>query len=148
MRKKVQTLTTVNELTGEVTEQISVYSSSREAEQQYAKIYIGGGIDIFCRSKTESTILQYLISHTSTNGETYSIPINSHIKRSLSAQLDCSVSNIDYALKQLLSCSLICRVSRGTYMLNPYIISRGSWETVRRLRGIYDNLIKKKPAHD
>lgn len=148
MRKRVQTIMTVDDLTGEVTSQYSVYSSVKDGEQQYAKVYIGAEEDVFSRSRLESAILKYFLIHTSPSGDVYEVAVNAHVKRTLAERMECSTSNVDYAIRRLLSANLIGRISSGTYMLNPHVMGRGSWETIQRLRLVYDTMVKKKPAHD
>lgn len=149
MRKRIQTYTTVDNLTGEITNQYSVFTSGKEPEQPYVKVYIGSGVDVFSRSKTESLILQYIIQQSAPTGRKPEVIVNSHIKREIAEAAECTVGNVEYALKKLIAAHIIIRVAKGTYILNPFVLGRGSWERIHSMRvGIEESPIKpkEKPA--
>lgn len=82
-------------------------------------------------------------------GTLLTFTLNSHIKREIAEAAECTVGNVEYALKKLIAAHIIIRVAKGTYILNPFVLGRGSWERIHSMRvGIEESPIKpkEKPA--
>ena len=109
------------------------------------KVYIGSGVDVFSRSKTESLILQYIIEQSAPTDRKPEIAFNAHVKRQLAESAECTVGNVEYALKKLIAAHIIIRVAKGTYILNPFVLGRGSWARIHGMRvEIEESPIKPK----
>ncbi len=129
--------------TGEVKSQRSCQVAKLSAEDKYFKFYFEGLIYISDMPKECSKLLYYLLDNmtyvdqkTEGLGE-YGMHIflNADIKRGIAKKL--GIKNyrcIDNTLQMLIKGEVLCRVSKGVYRPNPYIIARGGWQEICHLR--------------
>lgn len=134
MGKKIQTFTTIDDLTGEVREQYSVFTSAGEGEQAFVKVYLNSDVDVFSLSKTESFILRYIARRSSASPDRPEVIFNIHSKRDVAKQLGCTVGNVTYALSNLVRAKVLLHVGTSAYQLNPYVLGKGTWRSIKELR--------------
>lgn len=132
MKKRVRTITTVNELTGEVVDQHSVYSTTLDPEPPFVKVYFGGGMEFFQLTGTDATVLLYFFeAATERHPE---VILNQFSKQLIAEKAGCTTHNINYSVRKLLDRELIIRIGRGAYILNPFKVSKGYWSSISQLR--------------
>ena len=64
--------------------------------------------------------------------------VNKYIKDLICAECGVKTKRVEQAIKQFVEVGLLKRKARGVYLVNPYIISRGKWEDVKKLRATFD----------
>lgn len=134
MARPVRTVVEVNEATGEVTGQTTVYVSSSYSEPPYVKVYFDG----FSRLQTLPLycwpVLLWVMRMIPYANADPVFEFGAPMRRKAAAELKVSVGRVDHALSDLLKCGVLLRADRGLYQFNPSFFARGEWKDIQKLR--------------
>ena len=145
MKKRVKMITTVNDLTGEVLDQRSVFASTADPEPPFVKVYHSGMADLTNLCETDMVILTYFFEHCSERHP--EIIINGYVRKLIAEKAQCTTHNIDYCMRKLMDHGLILRIERGVYILNPFKLAKGYWSSISSLRERARVYLDQKPEH-
>ena len=132
--------TLVDWKTGEVKEQSEQHTEMlyAETEPAYIKIYIDTILKFKGISSSLNPILISLCKHMNFADGGQIVYVNKYVKERICEDCNVSIKRVEQAVRQFTEGGILMRVSRGVYRVNPYIISRGSWEDIKVLRGKFD----------
>lgn len=135
-----QTSRVVDRETGEVTQEISEQTEMAyvETEPQYIKIYLDCILKFKGMSNSLNPILLALCKHMQFADKDQIVFVNKYVKDIICAECGIKTKRVEQAIKQFVEAGLLKRRARGVYLVNPYIISRGKWEDVKKLRATFD----------
>ena len=135
-----QTRLDVDRETGEVlsesAEQIEM--GYVEMEPQYIKIYLDTILKFKGISSSFNPILLALCRHMHFADKNQIVFVNKYVKDIICAECGVKTKRVEQAVKQFVEAGLLKRQARGVYLVNPYIISRGKWEDIKKLRATFD----------
>lgn len=131
MKKAIETTTTVNHETGEIT-QSSVTKRYRGDEPSYIKLYLEDISYLYGLPTTTSDLLQELLKYV-TYG-TNEVMLNSTAKKRIVSATGMSIRTVDNRLQELVKSKVLDRVAPGTFTLNPYLFGKGDWKSILELR--------------
>lgn len=107
--------------------------TSKGSEPPFIKLYLDDLI-LLCDLPTKSSaILWELIKNMSYDNE---IALNSYRKKKIIETLDIKMSTLNNALSSFVKKEILFRVGPGTFIPNPYLFARGSWDDIAELRMI------------
>lgn len=124
-----------DQVTGEVlSDNVTTQTiTSKGSEPPFIKVYLDDLI-LLCDLPTKSSaILWELIKNMSYDNE---IALNSYRKKKIIETLDIKMSTLNNALSSFVKKEILFRVGSGTFMPNPYLFARGSWDDIAELRMI------------
>ena len=124
-----------DQVTGEVlSDNVTTQTiTSKGSEPPFIKVYLDDLI-LLCDLPTKSSaILWELIKNMSYNNE---IVLNSYRTKKIIETLDIKMSTHNNALSSFVKKEILFRVGSGTFMPNPYLFARGSWDDIAELRMI------------
>lgn len=135
-----QTLTNVDHETGEIMSQQteSLEMGYIEVEPQYIKIYLDCILKFKGISSSFNPILLALCRHMHFADKNQIVFVNKYVKDIICAECGVKTKRVEQAVKQFVDAGLLKRQARGVYLVNPYIISRGKWEDIKKLRATFD----------
>ena len=111
-----------------------------DAEPQYIKIYLDCILRFKGLGSSLNPILLALCRHMSFADKEQIVFVNKYVKDLICAECGLKTKRIEQAIKQFVEVGLLKRKARGVYLVNPYIISRGKWEDIKKLRATFDFL--------
>lgn len=120
---------------GVETNELEVAEISYATEDAFIKLYISQIRKYNSLQGAANSVLAALIENANYSGITF---IGKKEKEEIAARNKSSVGSVDVQLTKLVKQEIIIRRDRGIYMLNPYIIARGSWRDVLLLRREFD----------
>lgn len=130
----------VDRETGEITKE--QYEQTEmgyvEMEPQYIKIYLDCILRFKGISSSLNPILLSLCKHMHFADKNQIVFVNKYVKDIICAECNVKTKRVEQAIKQFVEAGLLKRQARGVYLVNPYIISRGKWEDVKKLRATFD----------
>lgn len=109
-----------------------------EAEPQYIKIYLDCILKFKGISSSLNPILLALCKHMHFADKNQIVFVNKYVKEIICDECGVKIKRVEQAVKQFVEAGLLKRKARGVYLVNPYIISRGKWEDVKKLRATFD----------
>lgn len=124
------------EITSEQTEQIEV--GYVDAEPQYIKVYLDCILRFKGLGSSLNPILLALCRHMNFADKDQIVFVNKYTKDLICEECGIKTKRVEQAVKQFVEVGLLKRKARGVYVVNPYIISRGKWEDVKKLRATFD----------
>lgn len=132
--RPVRTVIEVDELTGELKNQSTVYISRTESEPPYVKMYFDGiqsirSIPLYCWP-----VLMWLLRLMPYANADPVFEFGAPMRKRAAGELEVSVSRVDHAVSDLLKCGVLLRVDRGLYQFNPAFFARGEWKDIQKLR--------------
>lgn len=133
----------VDRVTGEILAE-NVTSQNfidKGSEPPFIKLYIDDLILLNDLPTKSSAILWELLKNMSYDNE---IALNSYRKKKIIENLDIKMSTLNNALSSFVKKEILYRVGSGTYIPNPYLFARGSWEDISDLRMIVNYKAGKK----
>lgn len=134
MARPVRTVMEVDDTTGEVTGQTTVYVSPPQSEPPYVKVYFDGlhflrTVPLYCWP-----VLMWLLRFMPYANADQVFEFGSPMRRRAADELKVSVGRVDHAMSDLLKFGVIFRVERGLYQFNPAFFARGEWKDIKKLR--------------
>lgn len=109
-----------------------------DAEPQYIKVYLDCVLKFKGISSSFNPILLSLCKHMQYADKDQIVFVNKYIKDLICRDCDVSLKRVEQAINQFVKVGILVRKARGVYAVNPYIISRGKWEDVKKLRATFD----------
>lgn len=132
--RPVRTVIEVDDLTGELKSQATVYVSPPKSEPPYVKIYLDSlgclmGMPMYCWP-----ILWWMIKMLPYANANQVFEFGAPMRRKAAGELGVSVSRVDHAVSDFLKCGVLLRADRGLYQFNPVFFARGEWKDIQKLR--------------
>lgn len=133
MNYKEYTTRIVNEITGEMMQSSTMvsYESKIPNEPAYIKLYIEDIGRLCDLTRGEIRVLVQLVARVGYDGKVL-LPLG--VKRTISEELECSLSAVSNALTALTNSGIITRIDGGVYGLNPNYFARGKWRDIYEQR--------------
>lgn len=146
IKKKTQNVTqevVVDKTTGEILSEnvTSQTFINKGSEPPFIKLYIDDLILLNDLPTKSSAILWELLRNMSYDNE---IALNAYRKKKIIENLDIKMSTLNNALSSFVKKEILYRVGSGTYIPNPYLFARGSWDDISDLRMIVNYKAGKK----
>lgn len=132
--RPVRTVMEVNETTGEVTGQTTVYVSPPQSEPPYVKVYFDGfsclrSVPLYCWP-----VLVWLLRLMPYANTDPCFEFGAPMRRKVAAELNVSLGRVNHAVSDLLKYGVLLPVERGLYQFNPSFFARGEWKDIKKLR--------------
>jgi len=117
--------------TGEVISSKSYKTVKVENEPDYVKLYLADIARLNNLPKGSSAILYELLKFM-----TYEniIVLNAFIKEQIAKKLGTNVNVLQHQIGSIIDEGIMCRVGRGTYLVNPDLFGRGKWQEIHDMR--------------
>lgn len=130
----------VDRETGEITSETHQQTEMAyvDTEPQYIKIYLDCILRFKNLSSSLNPILIALCRHMHFADKNQIVFVNKYVKELICQECGVKIKRVEQAVKQFTEAGLLKRQARGVYLVNPYIISRGSWEDIKKLRATFD----------
>ena len=130
----------VDNKTGEVTAENTevIEMGYVDTEPQYIKVYLDCILRFKGISSSFNPILLSLCKHMQYADQNQIVFVNKYIKEIICSECGVKIKRVEQAIKEFVDSGLLMRKARGVYLVNPYIISRGKWEDIKRLRATFD----------
>lgn len=109
-----------------------------DTEPQYIKIYLDCILRFKNLSSSLNPILVALCKHMHFADKNQIVFVNKYTKELICSDCGVKIKRVEQAIKQFTEAGILKRQARGVYIVNPYIISRGSWEDIKKLRATFD----------
>lgn len=110
-------------------------------EPDFIKVYYEAMMDF---SQIHNVPVQFVLSMSkflewSNDGNPQYVTINKRIKEVMMTDCEVSLAQLDRYIKKSVDNGLLFRTQyRGVYEVNPFMIAKGKWESIRKLRAEYD----------
>lgn len=132
--RPVRNVVVIDNTTGEVMQQSTVYVSSPQSEPPYVKVYFDGfsclrSVPLYCWP-----VLVWLLRLLPYANTDPCFEFGAPMRRKVAAELKISVSRVNHAVSDLVQCGALLRVERGLYQFNPSFFARGEWKDIKKLR--------------
>lgn len=134
MARPVRTVMEVNDATGEVTGQTTVYVTPPQSEPPYVKVYFDSFSNLRALPLYCWPVLIWLLRLMPYANADPVFEFGTPMRRKAAAELGASVSRLDHAVSDLLKCGVLLRVERGLYQFNHSVFARGEWKDIQKLR--------------
>lgn len=139
--EKINQITDIS--TGEVIREESDVVLPRESEPDFIKLYLDCVCTFNGLNKALSPILISLCNYMTWADDSHKgqiIFMNSYTKEQVANKLGVSVKRINQALTDIVKSDIFRKIEgkRGVYEVNPYIIARGKWNDIKKLRADFD----------
>jgi hypothetical protein len=118
--------------TGELTNSKIVKIAKIDREPDYIKLYLKDISALKNIPKTNNEILYELFKLA--NYDTNLIVLNSYLKNMIADNLNIKFQTIQNAITKFVKEEILIRQGVGTYLLNPYLFGKGSWNNLKELR--------------
>lgn len=137
-----RTYTVIDE-DGVIKEQTSESVKVAEKEPDYIKLYL----DCICTFKGLSTALSpvligfcHFMTWADSEHQKQMVFTNSYVKEQVAQMTGLKIDRVNKALKAIVDAGIFVRVpkKRGVYEVNPFIIAKGSWADIKKLRANFD----------
>lgn len=134
---------TVVDEDGIIQEQTSEIVKPSEKEPDYIKLYL----DCVCTFKGLSTALSpvligfcHFMTWADSEHQKQMVFTNSYVKEQVAQMTGLKIDRVNKALKAIVDAGIFIRVpkKRGVYEVNPFIIAKGSWSDIKKLRANFD----------
>jgi len=123
--------TTINQETGEITEQQVVKQHKAEVEPGYIKLYLQDIAYLHNLPSNTPQIVFELLQFVDYNQE---IILTKRRKEQIAKTLDKSLSHINNSITTLIKSEVLIKIDRQTYQLNTYLFGKGSWKDILKHR--------------
>lgn len=139
--EKVNQITDIS--TGEVLREETEVVMTKDTEPEYIKLYL----DCICTfkglNKALSPILVAFCSYMTwadSKHDRQVIFMNSYTKEHVAEDVGVSVDRVNQALRAITKADIFRKIKgkRGVYEVNPYIIAKGKWTDIKKLRANFD----------
>jgi hypothetical protein len=128
----------VNHVTGEVLMESHTQIKRLPIEPPFIKLYLDEIIKISNLPKGNSAVLYQFIRLVDYDGE---VNLSPHLKNKMVRIIGMkNAKSLDNAISSLIKGNIMKRIGRGSFVLNPNLFAKGSWNNVHHLRDKYINL--------
>lgn len=129
--------------TGEVLREESEIVMPKETEPDFIKLYLDCVCTFNGLNKALSPILVAFCSYMTWADSEHKrqlIWMNKLTKQGVADKLGIGVDRVNKALKDIVNSDIFRKIEgvRGCYEVNPYIIAKGKWSDIKRLRASFD----------
>ena len=127
--------------TGEIVSSIQKTITKTSAEPDFIKVYYE---TMMAFNQIHNVPVQFVLSLSkflewSNDGNPQYVTINKRIKEVMMTDCEVSLAQLDRYIKKSVNNGLLFRTQyRGVYEVNPFMIAKGKWESIRKLRAEYD----------
>lgn len=132
--RRVKTVVTVDDQTGEVKDMMSVYVSEAKKEPAYVKMYMDGIETLYNMRPYCWPVLIWMVKRMSYSNEGQCFEFGAPMRRRAGEELGVSVERVNHAVSDLVKTGAVLRIERGLYQLSPVIFGRGEWKEIAKLR--------------
>lgn len=132
--RPVRTVIEVDDLTGELRNQSTVYVSPPKNEPPYVKVYLDSVSSLTEMPMYCWPVLWWMIRMLPYANVDQEFEFGAPMRRKAAGELGVSVSRIDHAVSDFLKYGVLLRVDRGLYRFNPVFFARGEWKDIQKLR--------------
>lgn len=134
---------TLDHDTGEITREESTFVSKTDLEPDYVKVYLNTLCAFKGLSKSISPVLFEFCNYmtwANDNTNRQILIINKFVKEQVSAKVGLKIDRINKILGEIVKSQIFMKMEgqRGVYIVNPYIIARGDWKSIKTLRAEFD----------
>lgn len=138
-----ESIITVTDEDGVIREQKTESVGISESEPDYVKLYL----DCLCTFKGLSTALSpvliafcHFMTWADSEHQKQLIFTNSYVKEQVAAMTGLKIDRVNKALKSIVDAGIFVRIPkrRGVYEVNPFIIAKGKWSDIKKLRANFD----------
>lgn len=130
----------VDNSTGEITNTTTESISIQDKEPNYIKLYL----DCICTfkglTKALTPILISMCKYMTWADEKQIIIMNKYIKENIAKENNVTIKRVNQALTDIIKSDIFKKIEgcRGVYEVNPFIIAKGKWADIKKLRGKFD----------
>jgi hypothetical protein len=121
----------VNE-TGEILSTLNSRTFVEEVEPKFVKVYMEDLMYLEKMPLGYGAILWQLVRLM--NFETNVVNLTPQLREDITKNLGCSIHSVNQAISSFMKIGLISSTRRGTYVMNPYVFGKGSWQDVKKIR--------------
>jgi hypothetical protein len=123
--------TTIDLVTGEITEIQTDNQYRVDREPDFVKLYLGDIGRLYNLPNT--SLLMALLRKMNYDNE---VILNAAVKRELSSSIggNMGLANIEKIIGVYVKRGVLIRKDRGIYLFNPYLFGRGKWQDVNKIR--------------
>ena len=126
----------MNDGTGEITSQESVYQETRSAaEDSYWKCYSLQSMEAL--RDVSFGIIDAVMKRMSYAGKGQMLHQDATTKQERAAEQGVSKRMVERGVKALVDCGAVRRLRRCQYQVNPYCFGKGTWPSIINLREQY-----------
>lgn len=133
--------TVIDQVTGEVLSSVKKTVAKTSAEPDYVKVYYE---TMMAFNQIHDVPVSFVLSLSkflewSNNGKPQCATINKRIKSIMCEDCNVSLPQIDRYIKKSVDNGLLFRTEyRGVFEVNPFMIAKGKWESIKQLRTQFD----------
>lgn len=133
--------TVIDQLTGEILSSTQTTIVKTSTEPDYIKVYYS---TMLAFNQIQDVPVSFVLSLSkyiewTNEGKPMYITLNKRIKTEMMKDCDLSLPQIDRYIKKSVDNGLLFRTEfRGVYEVNPFMIAKGKWESIRKLQTNYD----------
>ncbi len=138
-KRVIKEKTTVDKVTGEILSKETEFQFAKEPN--YIKLYFDClGVYISNDGLTASLndMLVEVLKRSTYAEEGQTVYLNAYTKEQICKATGKSKRRIEQAITTWTDNKILIRVARGVYQVNPYIIGKGDWRNVSKLRATFD----------
>lgn len=123
---------TIDYETGEITHEVEEKEAMVGNEPNYIKLYLDNITALNGLTKGSSDILFQLLKYMSYDNL---IILNPFIKQKIQEELGLkNMQSLNNAISKLTKRDILQNVGRGTYRANPFILGKGKWQDIKKIR--------------
>lgn len=151
-------INTIDQQTGEILETTEKTKVKASSEPDFIKVYYE---TMMAFNNIHSIPTSFILSLSkflewTNEGKPQFITLNRRVKLEISQDCGLSFPQVDRYIKKSVETGLLFRTEfRGVYEVNPFMIAKGKWESIRELRtyfdftgGKWERKIVKQPKQD
>lgn len=116
---------------GVVKEEYTTTTLTLEREPDYVKLYIKDVLRLTDIPNSGNSILFCILKRMSYNSE---IALFAPVKKGIALELGISEPTVSKAIELFANRSILLRIDRGLYVVNPFFFGRGKWEDIKKVR--------------
>ena len=133
----------INYETGEIVKEELSSITKNEIEPDYVKVYLNTLCAFKGLSKSISPVLFEFCNYmtwANDNTNRQIIIINKFVKEQVASKVGLKIDRINKILAEIVKSQIFMKMDgqRGVYIVNPYIIARGDWKSIKTLRAEFD----------
>lgn len=131
----------VDEKSGEVVDYLSTVPSKRRAKERYVKMFYPNPMLGSVLPHASRTLLFALASKMPYSDTGAVLHVSPSVKKQIAQEFGISIASIDKGLPYLIKNGYLYRLTRGEYMVNPYLFGKGPAAAIQARREEWDTLI-------
>lgn len=132
----------VDSETGEVISSNSLreWSIPRE-EPDYVKLYLNAVLEfreVSCSNTPTLMALMKYMSFADNEDGGQMIILNKYVKNKIAEELEIKQDTLRKNIEKLCAGKILRKIETNTYQVNPYLIGKGDWNSIKNLRASFD----------